>query len=625
MYLKEIYLENTGPISNCHVKSPFDDNGNPLPIVVVGPNGSGKSIFLSYVVDALMEFAKKAFSDIMRPDGLHTPYFRFIQPTGIKSGESFSLSLLHFKANNNDSYYCEKSGVLDSATYSPNVKSVFNSVWKWSKDENHKDVFPKGNIVKDSVKTDMQKGAHAFFPARRHEEPDWLNPKSLKAGMNDLANRRFDDELDKPLWVETCAEENVSWILDVFLDSLIDPDILQRLQILQVEKSRNVIVHNLNQVESKKLRNRQVLRQARQNVERILQAVLQDGTLELVLNYRTSGPSRISIKMSDERIIPNFHALSEGQSQLFHLFTTIIRYGERANINLSIRLHDITGLVVVDEIASHLHPTLQHDVLPQLIRLFPKVQFIVSSHSPLFLLGMEKEFGPDGFDILELPEGKKIDSERFSEFRKAFEYYQDTERFEGEIKQLIANITKPVVMTEGKLDALYIQTALKLLGEGELLDSLEIRPVGNKGKKGDKDGGKNGLNRVLNFHKKDSSLMNQPILLLYDWDTSKPAEQIEKLWVRSIPHNQKNAKVKKGIENLLSPNLFAERFYKTEVKEDGYGGGKIITEFKKKEFCQWICEHGSAADFDRFKEVVKILSEFIEAHQLPPVQQLTSE
>ena len=44
MYLSEIYLENTGPISKCHVHLPFSDNGNPRPVAIVGPNGSGKSI-----------------------------------------------------------------------------------------------------------------------------------------------------------------------------------------------------------------------------------------------------------------------------------------------------------------------------------------------------------------------------------------------------------------------------------------------------------------------------------------------------------------------------------------------------------------------------------------------------
>ena len=97
--------------------------------------------------------------------------------------------------------------------------------------------------------------------------------------------------------------------------------------------------------------------------------------------------------MSDGRIIPTLQSLSEGQSQLFHLFATIIRYGERTNLNKSVDLSQITGLIVIDEIDTHLHPTLQHEVLPELISLFPKVQFIVSSHSPLFLLGMEKRFG----------------------------------------------------------------------------------------------------------------------------------------------------------------------------------------------------------------------------------------
>ena len=68
--------------------------------------------------------------------------------------------------------------------------------------------------------------------------------------------------------------------------------------------------------------------------------------------------------MKDGRIIPTLQSLSEGQSQLFHLFATNIRYGERADINMSIRLRDITGLVIIDEIAAHLHPTLQHDVSP---------------------------------------------------------------------------------------------------------------------------------------------------------------------------------------------------------------------------------------------------------------------
>jgi len=131
MYLHEIFLQNTGPISKCHVKPPFDENGNPQPIVIVGPNGSGKTIFLSYIVDALTEFAKRAFTDIVPTDGLSSPYFRIIGSTRVKSGQPFSLSLLHFKTTGSDSYYCEKAGTLEAPSYSskPDLKSVFAPVW----------------------------------------------------------------------------------------------------------------------------------------------------------------------------------------------------------------------------------------------------------------------------------------------------------------------------------------------------------------------------------------------------------------------------------------------------------------------------------------------------------------
>src|SRR5260370_39814484 len=74
LYLNEAWLENTGPLSKYHVKMPFAPDGNPLPTVLVGPNGSGKSVFLSYVVDALIEFGKKAFDDVVPEPRTRNPF-----------------------------------------------------------------------------------------------------------------------------------------------------------------------------------------------------------------------------------------------------------------------------------------------------------------------------------------------------------------------------------------------------------------------------------------------------------------------------------------------------------------------------------------------------------------------
>jgi predicted ATP-binding protein involved in virulence len=43
------------------------------------------------------------------------------------------------------------------------------------------------------------------------------------------------------------------------------------------------------------------------------------------------------------------------------------------------------GIVFVDEIELHLHPALQQEVLARLRKTFPKIQFIVSTHSPLVI------------------------------------------------------------------------------------------------------------------------------------------------------------------------------------------------------------------------------------------------
>ena len=610
MYLKEIYLENTGPISKCHVELPFNEE-NPLPVVIVGPNGSGKSIFLSYIVDALTGFAKTAFTSL-------TSNFRSINQHAIRSGELFSLSLLRLETTDGESLYCEKVGTLDPSNYPPDFKSRFDLVWDCLDREDGKKV----SINEDIIRSEFEENAHAFFPARRYENPDWLYNTSLEAELRSSMGR-FNMEHDKPIQVETCASENISWLLDVFLDASINPEQVQEfLKIL----TPDLPIQDSSSPKISDLRARYALRVARQNVENILQTILQDEVTEFLLNLRDAVPSRLAIQLSNDQIIPNLQSLSEGQSQLLHLFTTIIRYGESADIQMSTRLPEITGLVVIDEIDIHLHPTLQHNIVPQLIKLFPKVQFIVSSHSPLFLLGMEKTFEADGFAIIELTEGTTISSERFTEFGNAFKFYQNTERFEEEIKQHFADMTKPLVLTEGKTDAKYIQTALQLLSEETLLNSLEIQPVGVEGPQGWKDGGSSGLDRVKKFYKKDPSLLNRMLLLLYDWDTPQTEEPDGKIWVKSIPQNPDDPDNKSGIENLFPVTLFEDRFYDEEPKKGVHGRDKIEPKFKKKEFCEWICEdRKNPTDFEKFKEVVEILTEFVEARQSHLVEQTATE
>jgi predicted ATPase len=53
------------------------------------------------------------------------------------------------------------------------------------------------------------------------------------------------------------------------------------------------------------------------------------------------------------------------------------------SLRLEFHAADLEGIVIVDELEQHLHPRWQRSILPRLRRLFPKIQFIVATHSPL--------------------------------------------------------------------------------------------------------------------------------------------------------------------------------------------------------------------------------------------------
>ena len=75
-------------------------------------------------------------------------------------------------------------------------------------------------------------------------------------------------------------------------------------------------------------------------------------------------------------IVPNIFQLSSGETSLFDIFLSILRDFELSGSQFS-NAADIRGIVVVDEMDLHLHAVHQHEVLPSLIGMFPKVDSFV--------------------------------------------------------------------------------------------------------------------------------------------------------------------------------------------------------------------------------------------------------
>lgn len=74
-------------------------------------------------------------------------------------------------------------------------------------------------------------------------------------------------------------------------------------------------------------------------------------------------------------------AASQGTFSVIAIFGLIYSFLKSLNPDEE-RIFQTPGIVVIDEIDAHLHPSWQQKLLALLTSRFPNVQFIVSAHSP---------------------------------------------------------------------------------------------------------------------------------------------------------------------------------------------------------------------------------------------------
>ncbi len=84
--------------------------------------------------------------------------------------------------------------------------------------------------------------------------------------------------------------------------------------------------------------------------------------------------------------------LSDGYKGTISLIADIAYRMAVLNPFLSDRvLTETTGVILIDEIDLHLHPAWQQRIIGDLTRIFPKVQFIVSTHAPAVINSVKSE------------------------------------------------------------------------------------------------------------------------------------------------------------------------------------------------------------------------------------------
>lgn len=604
MYAKRIQLSNYGPIEQLDISFPFLD-ATPQPVLLVGENGSGKTILLSHIINGLMTAKDLTYPDT--PEVTEGKVYKVRSPTYIRAGNQHYFGRVDFE----DDHYVSELHLRDrrdSYEQMPAQLQELSATALWQKAKPHQYSvqdfsFGPSEERLESVKELIRQRCVLYFPSDRFEEPAWLNELHLIDKPQRTYTHPYEGQTDRRMLAISPLKDNQNWLYDVVTDQSIYDLQTELAQIPSGETGRHRFVRLFRGYSG-------AATNAYNQAVQLLRLVVQDPQARFGLGAR---PWRtMSIYSQEVESVPNVFQLSSGESSLLNLGLSILRDADMSNSN-PIQASDISGIVIIDEVDLHLHTVHQHEVLPSLLKMFPKVQFIVTTHSPMLILGMEREFGDDGFSLYRLPEGVQVNPEEFTEFGRAYATFKESRAFGRDMRKAIRESTKSIVVVEGKTDKAYIERATELLGKGHVIQNLELM-----------DGGGAPKLQTLwgSLEKMPLSIIDKSVLVLFDCDAQRPPSDKGTFHRRTIPFQSDNP-IKNGIENLVGRSILERAISEKPALIDVQGEHQVTTRGQvrrvpaewrvnrneKTNLCQWICENGTAEDFAGFEVLLELIDE----------------
>ena len=475
---KAIFI-NRAPFE--HLELDFKEKGIN---VLTAINGKGKTTILSHIVDAFFELARPNFENEF--EGKSNKYYRI-------SSSIFNLNLslpsfVYFVFNNNGERWdyidirneCSENDYeaiisIDNKIpyneFSQELK-VSKNVKKWC-----------NSAQKDSVTKMFNKNLLTFFPSYRYENPGYLSD-TYSFRIEHKIESGYSGFLTNPLRVICQFRVLANWLLDVVLDEIRQSQKLLNIgnQLLPLinknEANVNRIIDEndipkdvlLRLISLTSYSQQEVLKNINQVISNILSSKYPQRSLKVGVGDRAQGGTRINIvDASDETLVyPSIFNMSSGEKALVSIFIELLRQMD----NLRIKINDISGIVLIDEIDKNLHISMQHEILPKLLNMFPNVQFIVTSHSPFLIMGLAHD-AQERTQIIDLDNDGLVcelaNNEQFKELCDlVISENQNFARRYSELMEQIKSNTKPLIITEGKTDYRHIKNAIKVLGRNDI-------------------------------------------------------------------------------------------------------------------------------------------------------------
>ena len=105
----------------------------------------------------------------------------------------------------------------------------------------------------------------------------------------------------------------------------------------------------------------------------------------------------LMIKLAGKDTATPFNNLPQGYNRMFSMVLDLASRSYLLNGNCNPE-----GIVFIDEIELHLHPSVAISILQRLRRSFDRLQFIVSTHSPLVITNFNQQGGADDYRLYQL-------------------------------------------------------------------------------------------------------------------------------------------------------------------------------------------------------------------------------
>ena len=621
MYLEKAIFVNRAPFD----KLELDFKENEI-AVLSAVNGRGKTTILSHIVDAFFEMARPYFTNEF--EGKENKFYRISSTIHNLNITTPSFVYLRFKTIEGNIDYVDIRNVCTKAQYNETItiedKIPFDQVQQELKKQQYlRKVSLKFN--KDQANKLFLNNILTYFPSYRYEQPGYLNnPYKINLDFKKLS--RFLGYLKNPIEVISGLPQLANWIMDIVLDNQylnVKPeDIKNTLKILRFESeiTKDQLPDLINYIIQNTIKQKSEIQK---NINAILTNTLVSkkyGNLRFGIGLRGSGGTRLQIVNieNNKQIYPSIFNISSGESSMLCLFGELLRQAD--NIKNNIQLSEITGIVLIDEIDKHLHIRLQKEVLPKLLKSFPNVQFIVSSHSPFLSIGLAEEVQErskiidlDNFGISKDPTTNELYIEVYNMMIGENEKFK--EMYEGINAQLeTAKILQ--LVTEGK-NTEHIEKAIEIL-DSSLFNTVKIIK-GSENKSGSQQ-----LKNAFDVMSKSKHITK--FLFIWDCDSIdlvKKVIETDDFNKYCFENNTKNTKAKKGIENLYSEDLFTPDVYDEKETEIEYGGYKTEKIFNKSRFLSKIKGETSTEVFQKYQPLINLIREIL--NSTPEVRQTLIE